>query len=179
MKPKKYSAWSWPYSTRYYLTHPWRWFRHLYINIRDSFHRVRYGWCYSDVWDWDNWFMNIVPEMFRYLAEHGSAYPGREPFETPEKWHEWLLHMADTIETGKEDWQDDHNEYYKEYIDHIMDKWKPAIKGEDGLYHQPVPERTELDHNYFERCKELGAQGEKNIQYALSQIAEHFYQIWD
>ena len=179
MTKQKYSVWYFPYSTRYYLLHPWKWFHHLRISIRDMFHRARYGWCYGDVWDWDNWFMNVVPSMFRYLAEHGSAYPGRLPFDTPEKWHEWLNHIADTIETGTEEWQDEHNEFYKEYMDELMDKWEPPVKGDDGYYHQSAPKQTPLDKNYFQRCMELGEQAEKNIQYALGQIAEHFYQIWD
>ena len=31
----KNSVWTWPYSTRYYLTHPWKWFRELFRNIKD------------------------------------------------------------------------------------------------------------------------------------------------
>ena len=116
----KYSVWYMPYNKRYLLTHPWQWFKCAWLCIRDAWRRPVYGWTYGDVWDWDSWFMHVAPEMLRYMADHGSAYPGHPPFETPEKWHEWLHNIADMIETGREDWQDEHNEYYKEYIDDIM-----------------------------------------------------------
>lgn len=152
------NVWTFPYRTRYYLTHPWKWFAQIGRNIRATYMRTKYGWTYSDVWDWDYWFMNVVPEMFRYLAEHGCAYPGYEPFETPEKWREWLLETADLIETGKEDWQDEHNKYCEEYTN-TWDK--------------------ELGKKYFARAEELRIQGERNIRIALGRIAEHFYNIWD
>jgi len=102
--------------------------------------------------------MNVAPEMLRYLAKHGHAYPGYEPFETPEKWREWLKETADLIETGKEDWQDEHNEYYEAYTD----SWN-----------------EELRSKYLDRAKELGEQGDRNIRIALGRIAEHFYTLWD
>ena len=173
------NVWTFPYRTRYYLTHPWKWFAQIGRNIRATYMRTKYGWTYSDVWDWDYWFMNVVPEMFRYLAEHGCAYPGYEPFETPEKWHDWLNHMANLIESGREEWQEEHNEYYEEYMDNLMKKWEPAVKEEDGFYHSKPRELDELDEKYFARAKELGAEGEKNVVEALRQIGQHFYQIWD
>ena len=157
-KIKTHTVWDLPYGKRYYITHPWKLVQNIGQNIRAAYMRARYGWTYGDVWDWDYWFMNVVPEMFRYLAKHGCAYPGYEPFETPEKWREWLLETADLIETGKEDWQDEHNEYYDEYTN-TWDK--------------------ELGKKYYARAKELSEQGEKNIRIALGRIAEHFFALWD
>ena len=157
-KIKTHTVWDLPYGKRYYVTHPWKLVKNIGQNIRAAYMRARYGWTYGDVWDWDYWFMNVVPEMFRYLAKHGCAYPGYEPFETPEKWREWLLETADLIETGKEDWQDEHNEYCEEYTN-TWDK--------------------ELGEKYYARAKELSEQGEKNIRIALGRIAEHFYCLWD
>lgn len=168
MKKNPNSVFTFPYTARYYLTHPWKWFKQCGLNLRSAWLRCTKGWCPWDVWDWDYWFMTVVPQQFRYLAQHGMAYPGREPFETPEKWHEWLNDMADLIETGKEEWQDEHNEYYEKYIEQLTDKLGNLAR-----------EHTELDDNYFARVKELSAQGDKNIRFALDQIAEHFYSLWD
>lgn len=160
---EKYTVWTWPYATRYYITHPWKWFKHLFRNIRDAQHRSRYGWCYGDVWDWDTWFLKVAPPMLRYMADFGSAYPGREPFEDAEKWHKWLYHIADLLETGLQDWQDDHNEYYTEYMDHILEH-----RGKD-----------ELSKKYWDRANELAEQGEANVKEALNEIGSNFHSIWD
>lgn len=161
----KYSVWYMPYNKKYLITHPWQWFRCAWRNIRDAWRRSVYGWTYSDVWDWDTWFMRVVPDMLRHMANHGSAYPGHAPFETPEKWHDWLNEMAHLIETADEAWQDEHNEYYEEYMKHIM----------GNLNKEP----SEIYKNYMNRSKELAKEGEDNIRRALTFIGEHFHNIWD
>ena len=176
---EKYSCWNWPYCKRYYLTHPWKWFGSLWQNIKDVRMRARYGFTWSDVWNWDHWFLHTVPNMLRHMADHGSAYPGHEPFTTPEKWHDWLHEIADLLETGNEDWQEKHNEYYEEYMKHIMDNWKPMVVDENGFYHQTPRERTELENKYFARAKELAERGDANVRRAVTAIAEHFFDIWD
>lgn len=157
----KYSVWYMPYNKKYLITHPWQWFKCAWRNIRDAWRRSVYGWTYGDVWDWDTWFTRVVPDMLRHIANHGSAYPGHEPFDTPEKWHDWLQHMAFLIETADEEWQDEHNEFYKDYMDHIMENDKERF------------------NKYIARANELYEQGERNIAQALVEIGQHFYSIWD
>lgn len=176
---EKNSCWYFPYCKRYYLTHPWIWVRDLWRNFRDVRMRVQYGFTYGDIWDWDMWFLRTAPQMFRYIAEHGSAYPGHEPFETPERWHDWLNEMAGLLESGREEWQEKHNEYHEEYMARLMDKWKKPTEDNNGLLHARTPEKTELDNKYWNRANELAQQGEDNVRRALTCISEHFYDIWD
>ena len=157
----KYSVWYMPYNKRYLITHPWQWVRCAYRNIRDAWRRSVYGWTYGDVWDWDNWFTHVVPDMLRHMADKGSAYPGIEPFDTPEKWHDWLQHMAYLIETANEEWQDEHNEFYRDYMDHIWENDKERF------------------NKYFERAKELCESGQKNVTQAMKEMGEHFHCLWD
>jgi len=170
---KKYynNVWTWPYSNKYYLTHPHKWFSQLGRNIRAAHMRATCGWCYSDVWDWDSWFMHTVPDMFRHMADHGCGYPGFEPFETPEKWHDWLHKMADQIESCTEEAQEKNNEYYEEFINQIMDKWK--FEKKISCAH------TELDDKYYARAKELGEKAHNDIKDALNQIGDNFERLWD
>lgn len=173
----KYSVWYMPYNKKYLLTHPWKWFSCAWRNIRDAWHRSVYGWAYGDVWDWDNWFLHTVPDMLRYMADHGSAFPGHTPFDTPEKWHEWLHEMADLLETGSEDWQDEHNEFYEEYLH--QNRWTPTFKEKDGkLFHAPQL-RTEIDKKYIARATQLAKQGEDNVRRAFALLGEHFYNLYD
>lgn len=177
---ESYSCLHLPCAKRYYLTHPWIFIRDSYRAIRDMFHRAKYGWCYSDAWDFDNWFMNVAPQMLRHMAEHGCSYPGREPFTTREKWVDFLNEVADLIESGTEEWRDQHNEYYEEYMEHLMDQWEPAIKDPDtGFYVHKARERTELDEKYFARVKELMGESDNKIRIAFSLLSEHFFDLWD
>ena len=157
----KYSVWYMPYNKKYLITHPWQWVRCAYRNIRDAWRRSIYGWSYGDVWDWDNWFTHVVPDMLRHMADKGSAYPGREPFDTPEKWHEWLHHIANLIESADKEWQDAHNEFCKDYMDHIWENDKERF------------------NKYMTRANELYERGEENIAQAFVEMGQHFHSMWD
>ena len=161
----KYSVWYIPYSKRYLITHPWVWCKYAWKCVKDAWRRSVYGWTYSDVWDWDDWFLSVVPAMLRFLAEKGCAYPAYPPFETREKWEKWLVQMADLLDSGSEEWKDEHNEWYKPF--------KEARCTADS------PEKRELMERWIARSKELDKQGEENIKKALGEIAEHFYAMWD
>ena len=169
----------WAWQPRYYLIKPWKWIKELFSNIRAAWMRAIKGYCYMDVWNWDDWFCSVVPPMLRAMADKGMAYPGSDPFDTPEKWHDWLYEMAHLIETADETWQDEHNEYYEEYMKHIMDDWKPMIPDENGIYHHTPKEPSEIHKKFMERSKELAKEGEDNVRRALTLIGEHFYSIWD
>lgn len=158
------NVWRFPYSARYYLTHPWKWIKQVWRCCRNTYMRARYGYTYSDIWNWDYWFLATAVPMLRYLADHSSAYPGNEEFDTPEKWEKWLHHVADLLESGDEEWQDVHNEYYEEYM-------KEPIN-----FNAPL---SELFYKYAARAEELSDAGEANIIEAFAQIGKNFYALWD
>ena len=168
----KYSVWYLPYNKRYLITHPWKLVKCIWRCFRDAWRRSGYGWTYGDVWDWDSWFLHTAPDMLRYMADKGSAYPGKEPFTTPEKWHDWLHEMADLLESGREDWQDEHNEYYDAYMNNIGEELK-SLK--DDKPHQVSKHFT----NYMLRANELRKQGDDNVRRALTLLGEHFPCLWD
>lgn len=176
------NVWRFAYGKRYYLTHPWKWIKEAAYNIRAAWQRTTRGWANMDVWDMDNWFLHTIPPMLRYLAENGHSYPGIEPFDGEEgaqRWKDWLLETAGLLDTGTEDWQDKHNEYYDEYMKHLMDDWEPPTKDENGCLVHKSREFTELDKKYFARAEELMKQGEKNVQLALKSMSGWFYSLWD
>ena len=161
------SVWDFGWSKWHYLTHPWKWFKDLKYSLRAAYMRTVYGWCYTDVWSWDDWFIHCAPNMLRCMADKGHAYPGFDEFDTPEKWHSWLHEMADLIETAGEDWQDKHNEYYEEYMAQFD---KPNFK---------FSERSEIDKKYFERAVELAKLGQENVARAFVELGGSFHQLWD
>ena len=176
-----WSVWKLPFSKRYYLTHPWKWFKDVSRCFKDAYRRCRYGWTWSDCWNWNTWFLEVTPPMLRHMADFGSAYPGRPPFDGEngaDRWHEWLHEVAALLESGCEDWQDEHNEYYDEYIEELTEHPFESWTDENGwVHHKPI--QSEITKKYIARSTELIEEGQKNVARALGMVAEHFPQIWD
>ena len=174
------NVFTWSYSKRYYLTHPLDWVRELFGNIRDAYRRAVYGWTYRDVWELEYFLLEILPPMLRYMADYGKAYPGVEPFFTPEEWRNWLHHMADSFAkiADEEYWEQQRNEYYEE--------WEALINYEDNPnltttfdYDTSPEHRKEINHLYWERMKELCAERQKLIEDTFSEMAKHYFCLWD
>lgn len=160
----KYSVWRFPYNKPYLWKHPIKLIKCIGQCFADAWRRSVYGWTYGDAWDWYEWFLHVTPDMLRKISNDGVAFPGHEPFETAEKWRDWLQHMAYLIETADETWQDEHNEYYEEYINTPMHR---------KLFN------TDIVNKYSVRAGELAEQGKKNIELAMTELGKHFYDIWD
>lgn len=50
-------------------------FRRHKQNIRFIIQRAKYGYCDSDVWEIDTWFINTVPSMLRHLRDTTKSFP--------------------------------------------------------------------------------------------------------
>lgn len=177
------NVFSWPYSRNYYLTHPWKWFAQLWKNLKCGWQRATKGYCDYDVWNMDSWMLELLPPMLRELANDPvGAYPGVEPFETPEKWHYWLLKMAVKFLELQDDWTESRNEYDAEYM-RLIDEAKVVEKKEDGSVHcnfifKDEEYAKELREKWCSRIKELrDAQNAATVA-AFSELAEHFYLLW-
>ena len=157
----------WAWRTRYYLTRPWKWVKELFSNIRAAWRRATKGYCYIDVWNWDDWFCSVVPQMLRHMADHGHAYPGSEPFDTPEKWHNWLYEMAHRIERLQyDDWMEDNNEYSKEYNESFENDWHSE-------------RQEEIRKKYYVRCREIHETRQQVLEDFGKEFFKHFDCLWD
>ena len=152
-----------PRSARFYLTHPQYFIRDTYRIIIDIYRRARYGWTYSDAWNFCDWFVAISPQMLRKIANDGLAYPGTAPFETEDKWRDWLRKMAGLIETADENWQNEQNKYYTDFIIQLKTSC----------------EDNSLAMKYYNECIRLGKEGAQNIETALTEMSKYFLKIWD
>ena len=170
------NVFNWAYTARYYLTHPWKWVSELIGIIKDAFHRMKYGWCYTDVWNWNDWFCSVVPPMLRAIADEGVAYPGGEPFDTPEKWHDWLYEMAECIENIQCDtWFDNNNEYAEEYYQSLEDKFFEKENPNQQLTMTNKRSHEEIRELYFNKMKEIS----KMRQQALEDFGKEFFKYFD
>ena len=47
----------------------------LYLVHKQRKDRAFKGWCNRDIWSFDNWFQQVVPEMLEELAKTHVGYP--------------------------------------------------------------------------------------------------------
>jgi len=157
----------WAWRKKYYILRPWKWFSELISNFKAAWMRAIKGYCYTDVWNWDSWFCSVVPPMLRDMADKGMAYPGGEPFDTPEKWHDWLYEMAHKIERlDYDDWMEDSNEYSKEYNESFENDWHSE-------------RQEEIRKKYYERCAEIHKTRQQALEEVFLELARHFDCLWD
>ena len=171
-------------STRYYLLHPWKWFRDLYWSCRNFIHRGKYGFAYIDVWCMDAYLLKLIPLMLRYLKDHGCGYPGTEPFETPEKYKEWLTQLAEKFENCISDFDefDKRNEYAEAFIKQGDTIRKRML--EEGRFGEDVVESMTMEekivrNKYFDRITSLQNENDKNILEAYTELAKNHNILWD
>ena len=164
---------SFGYSRRYYLRHPLRFLRECGQNIRNAWMRITRGWCYMDTWNIDIWFLEVMPQMLRHLAKNGCGYPGVEPFDTPEKWNDWLNAMADTFESLQESNWNSHNEYEKLYNASVEQSLNPNSNV------QLTMSREELAKLYYTRMRELAEEGQVLLEDTMTELGKHLHSLWD
>ena len=177
------NVFKWGYSRKWYLTHPWKWVKELFRNIKFAWQRATRGYCDGDVWSIDSWLLALLPDMLRDLANDAvGAYPGYEPFETPEKWRNWLLKMAVRFLELQDDWSETRNEYENEYFK-LIDEGRVIEKRQDGtvccnFIFKDEEYTKELRQKWLSRIKELRQEQDAATIAAFSELAEHFYALW-
>ena len=148
----------------YYLTHPIKFLRDTRSVMRACWRRITRGWCYGDVWNMYDWFLDVIPDMLDHLADHGSGYPGVDEFPTPESWENHLHTIASMLRSGRDEARDPQNEY--------ADAYYKMIYGE--TYDR------ELSKKYCARDTELAQEQEEQIKQALILLGETpLTRLWD
>lgn len=166
-----------PYGKKYYWTHPWKFFKECWINLKNSWMRATKGYCYADLWNMDDWFVEIFPRMLRHLAKAHTAYPGQPPFETSEKWEQWLTEMAENLEYAASD-PEEENEYAEQFADAI-DNCQQVRTENGGITYKLSDEDKELRDNYFNRHKELVSLRQEILKYTMLELGQYLHYLWD
>ena len=184
-KKNKLSLWTFACRKKYYLTHPHRFIKAVYWNIRNFWHRGRYGYAYSDVWEWYTWWTTVGAEALRYMAEHGSGYPGTGEWDTPEKWHDYLNSMADKLEWSAQSCEcgnhEEENEYHKMH-DEILERKMECGMGKNGIGFSRVnstPEEEDIIKRYWAREEELMKQDDVTREQIFTEIGRNLGRFWD
>lgn len=74
--------------------------RNLFRNIKFCHQRVKWGWCEQDAWNMDVWFLNVAPQMLRYLQKTSHGCPCNM---TMKRWKRILKHIAFLLREASED----------------------------------------------------------------------------
>lgn len=176
----KRSVFNYSFCKRYYLTHPWKFIKEFFQNCNHAWRRAIYGWTWEDCWNLENWLLNILPEMLRYMADYGSGYPGFEPFETPEKWNDWLHSMADVLESLQEENWYSQNEYEEEF--HKQCDFNRKTSKTENVITITWSDRKDFDtikKLYFARTEELTKEREKLLIDTFTKLGKYLPILWD
>ena len=166
-----------PYNKKYYLTHPWKWFKHLYINIRDFWWRGTKGFAPRDAWEFCDWWPRVTAAAVRHLANHSCGYPYGK-FKTYEEWFDWLHSVADVLESTLEDNWDGQNEYEKDWNRIIMEeKTKNPNITMTTTYTEE--DKDTLRKLYWDRENELFDKRIKLQKDALENVVNNIENLWD
>lgn len=166
-----------PYSKQYYLTHPWKFFKECWINLTNAWMRATKGYCYTDLWNTDDWFLEIFPKMLRHLAAEHNAYPGSPPFDTSEKWERWLIEMAENLEYVASD-SDEENEYVDEFMA-AMDHCREVRKEAGAITYELDDEGKEIRDKYFKRVEELIKTRQEVLEDSMAELGLYLRNLWD
>ncbi len=174
------SVWTWPYSTKYYLLHPWKWFSHLFSNIRAAWRRSTKGFCYLDASEFHEWFLAIVPQMLRVIAD-GEGFPGYGEFDEFWKWENWLRSVADVFESLQEENWYSLNEYEEDFH-RLSEAARKSNRDKNGFLnvtYDDIPELKEISKKYFKRVQELNETRQKLLEDTFQSFVKNFFMLWD
>ena len=154
---------------------PWRypsnWWNNIkqfFYNIKCAWQRVTKGYCDRDVWDLDTHFLNLFHFTLRDLALHHYGYPGTEPFDTDEKWKDYLMDLSLKFYQA--------NEAHDAYPHPMYDKWCEDIhKHPEELLNYQSP----YSHEMFIEMQELCEKRQAVFEEAWKMLGEHFWSLWD
>ena len=184
-KMNQLALFTFPYKKSHYLTHPWKWMKDLYWNVRNFIHRGRYGYAYTDVWNFCDWYPRVGAEALRYLALHNSGYPGHYPWNTIDEWREYLNYLANRLERCANsqaiDFGEERNEY-AEAFDELMERRRQEKRDAQGNMvwsYELTPEEEELRKKYFDRAKELANVDHEYNKETYRWIGEDIGRLWD
>ena len=161
----------------YWLRHPLHAMHSIFITTpRNWYWRIRYGWCPSDVWNYDEWCITILANALEYLARHHNGYP-TSISDKPESYEEenadryaaWLWGMRDKLLQCRESYWDKLNPYEKQMMEWIDSK----------EFNIKTKEQPEFMEHYYEEAKRLGQARIDHITSTFKELGEHLLWLWD
>ncbi len=156
------------YSLKYNLTHPHEVIMHFFRDIHCAWQRATKGYCYRDLWNIDDWFLQIMPQM---LVEHNKNRHGYPNGLTDEQWNDIILEMADCFKNADEETTDFVNPYEKEYL--------ATLSFDIDTCELNCSASEELENSYRKYQDEEEAYLKQNLEKGFELFVKHFRSLWD
>ena len=109
-----------PYTKRYFLTHPHKFFEYVWYNIKWTWQRIVRGWDDRVVWSIDHYLFKMMPQWLRQLRKVKRGIPM------------WCFDAVGANWNDKDySYSDDEHELAEKYFDTILEMM--AVGFESGL----------------------------------------------
>ena len=163
-----------PFRFKYYLMHPIEFFRQCINNCVSAWQRIKYGYCGLDVWNFDDWLLNIIPSILTKLKKEGHSYPAN--MANRDEWCAYLTEISECFYQAQEDVIK--NEYEEEWHNYLAQRRK-AINNSFIIYTWPTD--SNLNQLYFTREKEIFLQRQQLVKKAFEMLSNEniFFNLWD
>lgn len=154
---------------------PWKYPANWWDNVKQFIRNVKYAWqrvtcgyCDRDVWGLCDYYLDIFHFTLRDLALHHYGYPGTEPFDTDDKWKDYLMDISWKFYQA--------NECHNAFPRPMYEKWAEDIMKhpEDLLNYQSPYSKEMMEEDAENWYKRKAAFDE-----AWKMLGEHFWSLWD
>lgn len=163
--------------SRYYLLHPWKFLTETWYNLRAAWSRATKGYCATDVWNLSDWLLEVLPPMFRKMADDGCGYS----MDTPEQWEDWLHSVADVLESLQEDNWETRNEFAEDFH-RVSERARHSYRDEDGnlrITWNDDAEYKEISELWRIREEELHKEWKELAADTGFEIFSNLEKLWD
>ena len=161
---------------------PIKWTKCFFHSFSIARDRIVRGWSPYDVWDLNTYVNQILGQGLDYLADNHNGYPGVKPFETSEKWSEWLHAQAKAFNDLNRD-NDEENPYaprYLKYLEEAHFESRPS-KNHPGLYELEMRNSCpkDLEEKYRAMDEVIEKRKATNLRLAMKELSEYWGSLWD
>lgn len=145
--------------------------KHFFKTIKYSFQRIRRGYCDSDLWCLDYYYLSLFYKTITDFAKNCYGYPCKGKWYTYEKWTEYLNDMAACFYQANEDSGYYENEYERAYLDQFDDI--------DFLSDLNKEKNQELHDKWIEDMKLINKCQNEDFEKGMEMLKESFHCLWD
>ena len=164
------------YKKKYLWTHPWELLFHYGRDLKCAFQRAYKGYCFRDLWNVNDWFLELMPRMLTEFKEKSYSYPCY--FNDEEEWEKTLDHMIFCFKEANAETCSQKNEYDDYKVDFSFVPSGDNITSKLKIEYATEEDKKQSDLSY-QRFLELEDYREEKLQEGLSLFTKYFNDLWD
>lgn len=127
--------------------------KELFSSLKWKIQRFKRGYADVDVWDFESWFLDIIPKMLTQLKKQLHGCPINMEFED---WENYLQEMINHFEVASTIY--DIDEYYPDDYKYLSESEKNSLR--------------EKSTEHVKYCEE-------ELHKGLKMLEERFFDLWD